>query len=102
MPPRAWPRSRRSARQSFLSCPGRYKAQKGLTARCWRRSVGLARIQGVAQAVAYVVDRQHRQEDQQARENGPVRRQVEEVLRVVQQPTPRRHVGRETEPEERE
>src|SRR5438477_11347509 len=60
----------------------------------------LTRVQSDAQNVADVVDRQHGQEDQHTWKNGPVRAQVKEILRVVKQASPGRHVWREAHTQE--
>src|SRR5262250_1359506 len=44
----------------------------------------LARVQGVAEAIAQVVDAEHGEEDGGAGEDGPMRREVEIVLGVVE------------------
>src|SRR5262245_8472147 len=58
-----------------------------------------ARIEGVAQAVADEVDREHGEEDGAAREQGPVGGDVEVVLGVAQHRTPGRNVRREAKAE---
>src|SRR5262245_7111899 len=62
----------------------------------------LARVEGVAQAVAEVADAEHGQEDRGAGEQRPVRGEVEVVLGVEEDPAPRGDVGREAQPEERQ
>src|SRR5262245_38505334 len=67
------------------------------------RSLGgenLAGIQRVPKSVADEIDAEHGQEDRGARKDGPVGREVEIVLGVVQDPPPRRDVRREAEAQE--
>src|SRR5215475_15767350 len=60
----------------------------------------LARIQGIAEAIAQVVDAEHGEEDGGAGEDGPMGREVEIVLGVVEDAAPGRNVRGEAQPEE--
>src|SRR5262245_4502804 len=62
----------------------------------------LSRIQRVAQAIADVVDGEHGEEDRGAREEGPVGGEVQVVLGVEEDASPRGNVRREAEPQEGE
>src|SRR5438046_8306100 len=62
----------------------------------------LARVEGVAQAVSDVVDREHGEEDRRPGEDRPVRGEVEVVLGVEEDAAPGGDVGREAEAEERQ
>src|SRR2546425_2351411 len=59
-------------------------------------------VERIAQPVADVVDGEHSQEDRGTREEGPVRREVQVVLGVEEDASPRGNVGREAEAEEGE
>src|SRR5499427_1365496 len=59
----------------------------------------LARIQGIAEAIAQVVDAEYGEEDRGAGEDGPMRREVEIVLGVVENTAPGRDVRGEAKPE---
>src|SRR5690606_5560099 len=60
---------------------------------------GLARVEGVAQAVTDEVDREHREEDHRARDHRFMRAELQEVLGVVEHRAPCRHIVREAEAE---
>src|SRR5262245_11105602 len=55
------------------------------------------RIEGIAQPITDVVDRQHREKDRDSRNQRPVRRDVQRILGVEQDAAPGRDVGREPE-----
>src|SRR5690606_29642251 len=63
--------------------------------------IDLARIEGIAETVAHVVDGQHREEDQGTGEQRLMRVQLEVVLRREEHLAPGGNVGREAESKER-
>src|SRR3989449_5535885 len=75
----------------------KHRSMAGILAR--HHATGVERV---PQPVANIVDGEHGQENGRAREQGPVRRKVEVVLGVEEDPSPGRNIGREAEAEEGE
>src|SRR5439155_20720750 len=61
-----------------------------------------ARVEPIAQPIADKIDRQHGQKDRRAREQRPVRRDVEIILGVKEDATPGRDIGGEAKTEKRQ